>query len=193
MAFESLSDKLQNVFKNLRGKGRLSEADVKTALKEVKMALLEADVSFKVVKQFISSVQERAVGQDPHQPDDQTLDDDIQDLLAQRGQLADQGVDHQVLVLPGGDNSAQVDQINKADPGDLLTPGEADPELAQDDVHEGEEDHCAQENSDQDLNAAEELVYRRADPVRFATAVGHRETSSFRVRPRPRRGHGLWG
>ena len=53
MAFESLSDKLQNVFKNLRGKGRLSEADVKAALKEVKMALLEADVSFRVVKQFI--------------------------------------------------------------------------------------------------------------------------------------------
>ena len=52
MAFESLSDKLQNVFKNLRGKGRLSEADVKAALKEVKMALLEADVSFRVVKQF---------------------------------------------------------------------------------------------------------------------------------------------
>ena len=50
MAFESLSDKLQNVFKNLRGKGRLSEADVKSALKEVKMALLEADVSFRVVK-----------------------------------------------------------------------------------------------------------------------------------------------
>lgn len=64
MAFESLSDKLQNIFKNLRGKGRLSEADVKTALKEVKMALLEADVNFKVVKQFINSVQERAVGQD---------------------------------------------------------------------------------------------------------------------------------
>ncbi|WP_432627473.1 signal recognition particle protein [Brotaphodocola sp.] len=64
MAFESLSDKLQNVFKNLRGKGRLSEADVKTALKEVKMALLEADVSFKVVKQFINSVQERAVGEE---------------------------------------------------------------------------------------------------------------------------------
>ncbi|MDO4523379.1 MAG: signal recognition particle protein [Eubacteriales bacterium] len=62
MAFESLSDKLQNVFKNLRSKGKLSEADVKTALKEVKMALLEADVSFKVVKQFIKSVQERAVG-----------------------------------------------------------------------------------------------------------------------------------
>lgn len=64
MAFESLSDKLQNIFKNLRGKGRLSEADVKAALKEVKMALLEADVSFKVVKQFIKSVEERAVGED---------------------------------------------------------------------------------------------------------------------------------
>ena len=64
MAFESLSDKLQNVFKNLRGKGRLSEADVKASLKEVKMALLEADVSFKVVKQFIKAVEERAVGAD---------------------------------------------------------------------------------------------------------------------------------
>ena len=64
MAFESLSEKLQNVFKNLRSKGRLTEADVKTALKEVKLALLEADVSFKVVKQFIKSVQERAIGQD---------------------------------------------------------------------------------------------------------------------------------
>ena len=64
MAFESLSEKLQNVFKNLRGKGRLTEADVKTALREVKMALLEADVNFKVVKKFISSVQGRAIGQD---------------------------------------------------------------------------------------------------------------------------------
>ena len=64
MAFESLTDKLQNVFKNLRGKGRLTEEDVKLALKEVKMALLEADVNFKVVKQFIKSVEERAIGQD---------------------------------------------------------------------------------------------------------------------------------
>ncbi len=64
MAFESLSTKLQNVFKNLRGKGKLSEADVKTAMREVKMALLEADVNFKVVKQFINSVTERAVGQE---------------------------------------------------------------------------------------------------------------------------------
>ena len=64
MAFESLTDKLQNVFKRLRSKGRLTEDDVKTALKEVKMALLEADVNFRVVKQFTKSVQERAVGQD---------------------------------------------------------------------------------------------------------------------------------
>ncbi|MDO4649117.1 MAG: signal recognition particle protein [Eubacteriales bacterium] len=64
MAFESLTDKLQGVFKKLRSKGRLTEADVKIALKEVKMALLEADVNFKVVKQFTKSVQERAVGQD---------------------------------------------------------------------------------------------------------------------------------
>lgn len=64
MAFESLTDKLQKVFKNLRSKGRLTEADVKTALKEVKMALLEADVNFKVVKQFVKSVEERAIGSD---------------------------------------------------------------------------------------------------------------------------------
>lgn len=64
MAFESLSEKLQNVFKNLRGKGKLSEADVKAALREVKMALLEADVNFKVVKNFVKSVEERAIGQD---------------------------------------------------------------------------------------------------------------------------------
>ena len=64
MAFDSLSEKLQNVFKNLRSKGRLTEDDVKAALKEVKMALLEADVNFKVVKGFVKDVQERAIGQD---------------------------------------------------------------------------------------------------------------------------------
>lgn len=64
MAFDSLSDKLQNVFKKLRSKGSLTEADVKEAMKEVKRALLEADVNFKVVKQFIGTVSERAVGED---------------------------------------------------------------------------------------------------------------------------------
>ncbi len=64
MAFESLTDKLQNVFKNLRSKGRLTQEDVRIALKEVRMALLEADVNFRVVKQFVKSVEERAIGQD---------------------------------------------------------------------------------------------------------------------------------
>ena len=64
MAFYSLTENIQNVFKNLRSKGRLTEDDVKAALREVKMALLEADVNFKVVKNFVKSVQERAVGQD---------------------------------------------------------------------------------------------------------------------------------
>ena len=64
MAFDNLTEILQNVFKNLRSKGRLTEDDVKAALKEVKMALLEADVNFKVVKNFVKTVQERAVGQD---------------------------------------------------------------------------------------------------------------------------------
>ena len=64
MAFESLTEKLSATFKRLRGKGRLSESDVKQAMKEIKMALLEADVNFKVVKQFIASVTERAIGAD---------------------------------------------------------------------------------------------------------------------------------
>ncbi len=64
MAFDSLSEKLQSVFKNLRGKGKLSEEDIKAALKEIKMALLEADVNFKVVKEFINNVSEKALGQE---------------------------------------------------------------------------------------------------------------------------------
>ena len=64
MAFDSLTEKLQNVFKNLRSKGRLTEDVVKEALKEIKRALLAADVNFKVVKDFIKNVQERAIGQD---------------------------------------------------------------------------------------------------------------------------------
>jgi len=64
MAFDNLSEKLQSVFKGLRSKGRLTEEDVKAALKEVKLALLEADVNFKVVKQFVKAVQERAVGEE---------------------------------------------------------------------------------------------------------------------------------
>ncbi|MBZ4669607.1 MAG: Signal recognition particle protein Ffh, partial [Defluviitaleaceae bacterium] len=64
MAFESLSDKLQDVFKKLKSKGKLTEKDVTAALREVKLALLEADVNFKVVKSFIDKIKERAVGQE---------------------------------------------------------------------------------------------------------------------------------
>ncbi|MDR1616375.1 MAG: signal recognition particle protein Srp54, partial [Syntrophomonadaceae bacterium] len=64
MAFEGLSSRLQDIFKKLRGKGRISEEDVKLAMREIRLALLEADVNFKVVKSFVSKVSERAVGQD---------------------------------------------------------------------------------------------------------------------------------
>ena len=64
MAFEGLTEKLSAAFKKLRGKGRLSEADVKEAMREIRLALLEADVSYKVVKQFIAQVTEKAVGAD---------------------------------------------------------------------------------------------------------------------------------
>ena len=87
MAFDSLSEKLQNVFKNLRSKGRLTEDDVKAALKEVKMALLEADVNFKIVKEFVKTVEEKALGQDvlksltPGQQVIKIVRDEMTDLL----------------------------------------------------------------------------------------------------------------
>ena len=64
MAFEGLTEKLSATFKRLRGKGRLTESDVKEAMREIRVALLEADVNFKIVKQFVSTVTERAVGAD---------------------------------------------------------------------------------------------------------------------------------
>ena len=87
MAFENLSSKLQDVFKNLTGKGRLSEKDVKAALREVKLALLEADVNFKIVKEFISNVTEKAIGTDileglnPGQQVIKVVKDELIDLL----------------------------------------------------------------------------------------------------------------
>ena len=63
MAFENLGDKLSEVFKGLKSKGSLTEKDIKTAMREVKLALLEADVNFKVVKDFVSSVSEKALGE----------------------------------------------------------------------------------------------------------------------------------
>ena len=87
MAFENLSNKLQEVFKQLRSKGKLTENDVKTAMREVKIALLEADVNFKIVKQFIKKVTERAVGTEvleglnPGQQVIKIVNDELIDLM----------------------------------------------------------------------------------------------------------------
>ena len=71
MAFEGLTEKLSNAFKKLRGKGRLSEADVKESMREIRLALLEADVNYKVVKDFIKKTTERCVGTDARADDRQ--------------------------------------------------------------------------------------------------------------------------
>ena len=92
MAFERLTEKLSATFKRLRGKGRLSEADVKEAMKEIKMALLEADVNFKVVKNFVATVSERAVGTDV-----------LESLTP--GQMIVKIVNEELTALMGGGNS----------------------------------------------------------------------------------------
>jgi len=93
MAFDSLTEKLQKIFRDLRGKGKLSEADVKSAMKEVRMALLEADVSFKVVKQLISGIEERAVGSE------------VMDSLTP-GQQVVKIVDEELIRLMGSETSS---------------------------------------------------------------------------------------
>ena len=92
MAFESLTEKLSATFKKLRGKGRLSQADVKEAMKEIKMALLEADVNFKVVKNFVATVSERAIGSD------------VMESLTP-GQMIVKIVNEELTALMGGGNS----------------------------------------------------------------------------------------
>lgn len=93
MAFESLTEKLQNIFKGLRSKGRLTEEDVHASMKEVKMALLEADVNFKVVKQFIKSIEEKAVGEEvlnglnPGQTVIKIVNEEMIDLLGESKEL----------------------------------------------------------------------------------------------------------
>ena len=109
MAFESLTEKLQNVFKKLRSKGKLTEDDVKTALKEVKMALLEADVNFKVVKNFTKTVQERAVGQDvmnglnPGQMVIKIVNEELVNLMGSEGEelALKSGNDITILMMVG--------------------------------------------------------------------------------------------
>ena len=93
MAFESLTEKLQDIFKGLRSKGRLTEEDVHASMKEVKMALLEADVNFKVVKQFIKSIEEKAVGEEvlnglnPGQTVVKIVNEEMIDLLGESKDL----------------------------------------------------------------------------------------------------------
>ena len=91
MAFEGLSEKLQNVFKGLKGKGSLTEADVNAAMREVKLALLEADVNFKVVKDFVASVKEKALGEEvmasltPGQQVIKIVNEELTDLMGGTG------------------------------------------------------------------------------------------------------------
>ena len=91
MAFEGLSEKLQGVFKGLKGKGSLTEADINAAMREVKLALLEADVNFKVVKEFVASVKEKALGEDvmasltPGQQVIKIVNDELTDLMGGAG------------------------------------------------------------------------------------------------------------
>ncbi|MBQ9359441.1 MAG: signal recognition particle protein [Lachnospiraceae bacterium] len=113
MAFESLSDKLQNVFKKLKSKGTLSEDDVKTALKEVRMALLEADVNFKVVKQFTKSVEEKAIGSDimnglnPGQQVIKLVNEEMTDLMgSEASQLTFAHAPEPTVIMMAGLNGA---------------------------------------------------------------------------------------
>ena len=91
MAFESLSEKLQNTFKKLKGKGVLTESDINDAMREVKLALLEADVNFKVVKEFVADVKEKCMGQDvlasltPGQQVIKVVNDQLTELILKSG------------------------------------------------------------------------------------------------------------
>ena len=111
MAFEGLTDKLQNAFKKLSGKGKLSEADVKAAMREVRMALLEADVNFTVVKDFIKKVTERAVGQEilgsltPGQQVVKIVNDELTQLMGGNQRQVDllpPAADHLHALRPAG-------------------------------------------------------------------------------------------
>ena len=104
MAFDSLSEKLQNTFKNLRSKGLLTEADVREAMKEVRMALLSADVNFKVVKNFVNTVSERAIGAD------------VMNGL-NPGQMVVKIVNEEMIALMGG----EPEELPLKSPGELTT------------------------------------------------------------------------
>ena len=112
MAFESLTDRLAGVFKKLRGHGKLSEADIKAAMREVRMALLEADVNYKVAKDFCAKVSERAMGQEvmesltPAQQVVKIVNEELVALIGRRGSASsghqEQGPDHHHALRPAG-------------------------------------------------------------------------------------------
>ena len=100
MAFESLTDRLAGVFKKLRGHGKLTEADIKTAMREVRMALLEADVNYKVAKDFCAKVSERAMGQE------------VMESLTPAQQVV-KIVNEELVALMGGSEAARLNLKNK--------------------------------------------------------------------------------
>ena len=97
MAFEGLTEKLSAAFQRLRSKGRLTEADVKEAMREIRLALLEADVSYKVVKDFVKTVSERCVGSsvleglNPGQQVVKVVNDELKELLGGKEAKLDLG------------------------------------------------------------------------------------------------------
>ncbi|BEP29401.1 signal recognition particle protein [Helicovermis profundi] len=107
MAFDGLAEKLQNTFKNLRGKGKLNESDVKSAMREVKLALLEADVNFKIVKDFIKKVNERAIGQEvlnsltPGQQVIKIVNEELTELMGQTQSKIDFSANPTILMMVG--------------------------------------------------------------------------------------------
>ena len=100
MAFESLTDRLAGVFKKLRGHGKLTEADIKAAMREVRMALLEADVNYKVAKDFCAKVSERAMGQE------------VMESLTPAQQVV-KIVNEELVALMGGSEAARLNIKNK--------------------------------------------------------------------------------
>ena len=119
MAFEGLTEKLQNAFSNLRKKGRLSEDDVKSSMKEVKMALLEADVNFKVVRTFVKSVQEKAIGSDvmnglnPAQMVIKIVHDEMVELLGATTEEIPVGGSFYVIMMAGLQGSGKTTTASK--------------------------------------------------------------------------------
>ena len=108
MAFEGLTEKLSAAFKKLRGKGRLTEADVKEAMREIRVALLEADVNFKIVKQFVATVTERAVGSDvlesltPAQMIVKIVNEELTNLMGSETAKLNISPKPPTVVMPGG-------------------------------------------------------------------------------------------